>query len=212
MVLTAGCSGGDVDAVVGSDIPAASGASPSGPATGGTSSAPAGFDPAAPPSPTQSVAPVPDPTAPATVPPVERSDQPRGPRASSPPAAVDEGVRFDDGVRVRVTGTTAGEVVGDGPGVIAGPVTTFAVSLINGSPTRVDLGAVVVTLVYDEPGRLARPSYGVPTQDFAGVAAPGSTRRASYAFAVSDDQLSSYTLYVDLDAQHAPAVFTGPAD
>lgn len=151
-----------------------------------------------------------DPIAPASIAPAERPGKPPGPRVSAPPAAVDAGVRYPDGVRVRVTGTTPGEVTGQGPGVVAGPVTTFALTLINDSPTRLDLGVVVVTLVYGEPGRLARPSYDVATMDLSGYAAPGSTRRGSYAFAVSADQLSSYSLYVDLDGGHAPAVFTGP--
>ena len=154
----------------------------------------------------------PDPTAPATVKPVQRSGKPAT-RVSAKTRAFDETVRYADDVTLRVTKVATGTTGGKGPGANAGePKASFTLSLRNGSDRRLDASQVVVALSYGtSKPKLARPVYDETTADFGITLAPGGSATAVYAFSVSNKDLSALRLSVDLDATHGVAIFQGSA-
>lgn len=181
------------------------------PSGSGTSAAPRTSDPQDEPSPTATASRPPDPTAPATVKPVER---PGGTSGGS--VAVTDTARtkatWQDGLTLTVTdvrrSTTGGRGRGSQPG---SPQTTFALTLDNRSGQPVDVSSVVLTLTYGaKPARLAQQVYDTSTTDFTGVVAPGASTRASYAFVIPSDR-SGAALVVDLDGRHALATLKGAA-
>jgi hypothetical protein len=152
-----------------------------------------------------------DPLAPGTIKPVLRNGKRPHPTVTAAPATFRGTVRYSDGVSLEVTRIVHGRVTDEGPGVVQGPVTTFSLSLRNGSSRPLRLDSVVVTAVYGRPGRVASPIYLDRSQDFAGTARPGATAKAVYTFAISVPRSDHVTIHVDFDAVHAAAVFAGSA-
>jgi len=120
-------------------------------------------------------------------------------------------VTYSDGVTIRIDDVRNGVEQGQGPGVFHGrPYTVLTLVVLNGSPAAVDLNQVVVTATYGSPAIEASPVYEDPqAQDFSGVAAPGGSASAMYAFAIPPSGRGSAALQVDFDAAHDPAVFSG---
>lgn len=152
-----------------------------------------------------------DPLAPGTIKPVLRDGKRPHPTVTARPASFKGKVRYGDGVSLDVTGIRHGQVTGEGPGVVKGPVTTFSLTLENGSSRALKLNSVVVTAVYGKPGRVASPIYLDKSQDFAGTTKPGGTAKAVYSFGISVARSDRVTIHVDFDAVHAAGVFTGSA-
>ena len=120
-------------------------------------------------------------------------------------------VSYPDGVVVRVDAVRNGVEDGHGPGVFDGRAyTAVTLTVINGSAAPVELNEVVVTATYGSPALVAAPVYEDPrAQDFSGVAAPGGSLSATYAFAVPPKDRGSAAVQVDFDSAHNPAVFRG---
>ena len=207
-VLVLGCAG--VSACGGDDEPESSARKqPSATAGSTTSAASGGASRSAQPS--QSVSPsrAPDPLASATPEPVIRDGRVPKPSLSAAPAPIRGTVGYRDGVKLRITGVSQGQVSAEGPGEVQGPTTTFAVQLRNGGSRSLSLNAVVVTLAYGKPARVASPYYGAKNQDFSGTVRPGRSARAVYTFMVPVSQRSRVSVRVDFDSVHAAATFTG---
>ncbi len=152
-----------------------------------------------------------DALAPKHLPPVKRVGEPRRPRQGAETAGLHRAVVFKDGVRLRILGIDQGKVSGAGSGVLTGHTTTFTVRLVNNSARPVDLASVVVTAVYGDPGRIARPVYDSRSQDFSGVLHRGQSATARYGFAIPVGDLSKVLIHVDFDSRHAAAQFRGNA-
>lgn len=120
-------------------------------------------------------------------------------------------VSYPDGVVVRVDAVRNGVENGHGAGVFnARAFTAVTLTVANGSATPVDLNEVVVTATYGSPALVASPVYEDPgAQDFSGIAVPGGSLSATYAFAVPPRDRGSAGLQVDFDSAHDPAVFGG---
>ena len=121
-----------------------------------------------------------------------------------------EPVVFADGLALAVTSVEQGTVAGQGPGVSSGaPMTKVGLELTNGTAREVRLTAVVVTMTYGQPRRIAAAVYVEGVADFAGTAKPGAKSRAVYAFTVPTSELGEVVMSVDLDGVHALATFQG---
>ncbi len=160
---------------------------------------------------TRSADPSKSPLAPATVTPVIRDGARPHPTISADPEPFDRPVTYPDGVRFAVTGIDQGRVTGQGPGVVAGPKTTFHLRFTNGSDRAISLDQVVPTAEFGSPARLARPVYDDRTQDFGTTVKPGATATATYAFSIPQDELSHVTIHLDFDGRHVAATFRGSA-
>jgi hypothetical protein len=151
------------------------------------------------------------PPAPASVKPVIRDGVRPHPSISAKPQPFDRPVTYPDGVKLAVTGIHQGRVTGQGPGVVAGPKTTFDLRFTNGSNQAISLDQVVPTAEFGSPARLARPVYDDRTQDFATTVKPGATATATYAFSIPKDELSHVVIHLDFDGRHVAATFRGSA-
>ena len=151
----------------------------------------------------------PSPPAPAIIRPVVRNGVRPHPSISAAPAPFGHPVVYPDGVRLKVTGIHQGHVTGQGPGVVAGPMTTFDLAFTNGSTKPVSLDHVVPTASFGSPARIASPVYDDRTQDFGATVAPGHKATATYAFSIPVDQLSDVTIHLDFDGRHYAATFHG---
>ena len=153
-----------------------------------------------------------DPLAPRVMSPVVRAGEPQqGSRLAAAPVGYHAAVVYRDGVRLRVLSIGQGHTTGHGIGVIVGHHTVFSLQLTNRGHHVVDLGQVVVTAVYGEPGRIARPVYDSGEQDFSGLVPSGHSALARYAFAIPVSDLSHVIIHVDFDSRHAAATFRGNA-
>lgn len=150
--------------------------------------------------------------APATIKPVIRNGKVPHPTIKAAAAAIDGTVDYTDGVTLKITRITHGKVTGKGPGIVQGPVTTFFVTLHNGSAKTLDLDQVVVTTVYGSPARISSPVYVAKSQDFSGNIKAGKDAKAVYSFMSSTTHAAKVTVHVDFDGRHTAAVFTGSAD
>lgn len=150
-----------------------------------------------------------NPLAPATIKPVIRNGKRPHPTITAPTAAIDGTVTYTDGVTLEITKVTHGKVTGQGPGIVKGPTTTFALTLDNGSDRTLDLTSVVVTTVYGSPARVSSPVYGTGDKDFGSDVKPGRSASAVYSFMISSAQGSRVTVNVDFDGRHTAAVFSG---
>jgi hypothetical protein len=160
---------------------------------------------------THGAAPSRSPLAPASVEPVIRDGVRPHPSISADPEPFDRPVTYPDGVTFAVTGIHQGRVAGQGPGVVAGPKTTFHLRFTNGSSRAISLDQVVPTAEFGSPARLARPVYDDRTQDFGTTVKPGATTTATYAFSIPKDQLSHVVIHLDFDGRHVAATFRGSA-
>ena len=151
------------------------------------------------------------PLAPPTVTPVIRDGVRPHPSISARPQPFDRPVTYPDGVRFAVTGIDQGRVTGQGPGVVAGPKTTFHLRFTNGSGRAISLDQVVPTAEFGSPAHLARPVYDDRTQDFGTTVEPGATATATYAFSIPKADLSHVTIHLDFDGRHVAATFRGSA-
>ncbi len=151
------------------------------------------------------------PLAPATRTPVIRDGVRPHPTISADPEPFDRPVTYPDGVKLAVTGIDQGRVSGQGPGVVAGPKTTFHLRFTNGSDRAVSLDQVVPTAGFGSPARLARPVYDDRTQDFGTTVKPGATATATYAFSIPPGELSHVVIHLDFDGRHVAATFRGSA-
>jgi hypothetical protein len=151
------------------------------------------------------------PLAPSTVEPVIRDGVRPHPSISAKPQPFDRPVTYPDGVELAVTGIHQGRVTGQGPGVVAGPKTTFDLRFTNGSNRAISLDQVVPTAEFGSPARLARPVYDDRTQDFGTTVKPGATATATYAFSIPQDELSHVVIHLDFDGRHVAATFRGSA-
>jgi hypothetical protein len=182
-------------------------------AGGATSTPTQSVSPTTHPSPdgTRSADPSRSPLAPATVAPVIRDGVRPHPSISARPQPFDRPVTYPDGVRFAVTGIDQGRVTGQGPGVVAGPKTTFHLRFTNGSGRAISLDQVVPTAEFGSPARLARPVYDDRTQDFGTTVKPGATASATYAFSIPQAELSHVVIHLDFDGRHVAATFRGSA-
>ena len=151
------------------------------------------------------------PLAPPSVKPVIRDGVRPHPSISAKPQPFDRPVTYPDGVKLAVTGIHQGRVSGQGPGVVAGPKTTFDLRFTNGSDRAISLDQVVPTAEFGSPSRLARPVYDDRTQDFGTTVKPGATATATYAFSIPKDELSHVVIHLDFDGRHVAATFRGSA-
>ena len=194
-VLTAGCAAADPSA-------GAAGAPDALVADTGAA-APAAAADAAPPA---------DPDAPPTYRPVKRPGK-GAPSVKGGPgtlAAAGAPVRYPDGVSVAVERIARATEQGEGTGAFPGrPLTAVTFRLTNGSASAVDLSQVVVTTAYGVKPKLAAPVYTEAAQDFTGEVAPGGTTQATYVFALPPGQAKKVAAWVDFDAVHTAASFTG---
>ena len=119
-------------------------------------------------------------------------------------------IRYSDGLRLTITSTTQGKITGQGPGVFSGrSVTDFHVTLTNGTKKPLLFDAVVVTVSYGSPARLAHLVYDKNSVDFASTVQPGRSGNAVYGFSVPTTALGDVTMTVDLDGLHQLATFKG---
>lgn len=119
-------------------------------------------------------------------------------------------VKFGDGVTLRVDKVAAGAEQGEGPGVLHGtPNTAVTLTLVNGSPTPLDLTQVVVATTYGTPAKAAQPVYTDDAVDFTGTVPPGGTATATYVFAVPPAQARTAVTTVDFADTHVAATFSG---
>lgn len=119
-------------------------------------------------------------------------------------------IKYADGLRLTITRMTQGTVTGQGPGVVAGrSVTDFHVTLTNGTKKPLLFDAVVVTVRYGSPARLAHLVYDKNSVDFASTVRPGRSGTAVYGFSVPTTALRNVTMTVDLDGLHQLATFKG---
>jgi len=160
---------------------------------------------------TRAAEPSESPLAPSTVKPVIRDGARPHPSISADPEPFDRPVTYPDGVRLAVTGIDQGRVSGQGPGVLAGPKTTFHLRFTNGSGRAISLDQVVPTAEFGSPARLARPVYDDRTQDFGTTVRPGATATATYAFSIPEADLSHVVIHLDFDGRHVAATFRGSA-
>lgn len=152
----------------------------------------------------------PDRLAPRTIRPVKRNGKVVRPTVAAHSASFHEAVRYTDGVVLKVTGTTEGKMTGLAPGVYPGrPMSTFALTLTNGSRKPIRLGGVVLTMTYGQPARLAPHIYADGSKDFSGVVKPGKSTNATYSFSVPLSDLDDVTMSIDLDGVHKVASFHG---
>lgn len=151
-----------------------------------------------------------DPRAPKRIVPVERSTSSNGPRLpAAQTVGFGETVSYSDGVELDVIAIDQAKVTGQGPGVLSGPMTSLQLVMTNGSNKQLRLSGVVVTAVYGDPARIARPVYSDDERDFGGTVKPGGEARARYAFSVPRADLTDVTVHIDFDSRHAIGVFTG---
>ncbi|MBO1767965.1 hypothetical protein [Allobranchiibius sp. GilTou38] len=153
-----------------------------------------------------------DPLASSAVVPVERGGRKVRPSISAIGGArpFTQPVEYADGLRLRITRMTQSKVTGQGPGVFPGrPVTDFYVTLTNGTKKPLSFDAVVVTVSYGSPARLAHLVYDQNSVDFASTVQPGKSGNAVYGFSVPAADLSQVTMTVDLDGLHQLATFRG---
>jgi hypothetical protein len=144
--------------------------------------------------------------------PVRRNGKVAAPTISAPPAPFTRSVRYVDGTTLQVTSIKQGKVSGKGPGVFPGqPTTTFGLRLTNGSKKAINLNQVVVTATYGNPRRVSSPVYDGSSHDFGGIAAPGASVNATYAFSIPTAYLGGVVMYVDFDGVHVSATFAGSA-
>jgi hypothetical protein len=121
-------------------------------------------------------------------------------------------VKYPDGVTVTVTKIAQSTVGGNpGPGVVAGPRTTFTLVFHNATTKPLDLTQVVVSAVYGSPPQQASPEYGNGIQDFATSVPAGHSASAQYQFSIPTADLGHTTIGVDFDGSHTVAVFAGSA-
>jgi len=124
--------------------------------------------------------------------------------------AFTQSVKYTDGVTVKITKMTQGKITGRGPGVFPGrAVTHFYVTVTNGTRKPLSLSAVVVTVTYGSPARLAPTVYDKASIDFSGAIKPGKSGHAVYGYSVPAANLGHVTMTVDLDGVHQLAVFSG---
>jgi glycosyltransferase involved in cell wall biosynthesis len=153
--------------------------------------------------------PVEDPIAPPPTPVIRNGVRPT-PTISAAPAPFDQPVEYPDGITLRILAVDHGTTVGEGPGVFPGqPKTILDIELSNASNKNIDMNQVVVTVIYGDDRRLARPIYDEDVQDFSGTVGPGDSIRTSYAFSIPDDALADVMLTIDFDGVHAAATFEG---
>lgn len=134
------------------------------------------------------------------------------PKASAQPKSFDGTVSYDDGVTLRIRKIEHSDSQARGRGSFHGaPLATFTLDLTNDSAKPLDVSTAVVTLVYGDPSRTASPTYERGARDFAGTVLRGSTATGVYAFRVGASDLARAKMYVDIDAAHDQAVFTGKA-
>ena len=150
-----------------------------------------------------------DPLAPDRVGVVKRPGQKEGRRLKAHTVGFGSTLSYSDGVRLSVQSIDQANVAGQGPGVISGPMTSLRLRLNNSGKTSIALDQVVVTAVYGEPARIARPVYSDDAQDFSGSVKPGGRAGATYAFSVPRAELTDVTVYIDFDSHHAAGVFSG---
>jgi hypothetical protein len=154
-------------------------------------------------------APVEDPIAPPPTPVIRNGVRPT-PTISAAPAPFDQPVEYPDGITLRILDVDHGTTEGRGPGVFPGqPKTTLDIELGNASGRNIDMNQVVVTAIYGDDRRLARPIYDEDVQDFSGSVDPGDSIHTSYAFSIPDDARADVVLTVDFDGLHAAAIFEG---
>lgn len=188
-------------------------AATTGPKTPG--SAPTGATPAAQPDddPTASVTAhrPPDPTAPATVRPVDRPGRAATSLVAVRNAPFGHPIAWTDGVTLSVTRVQHGVTAGRGPGAVSGsPVTRFSLMLRNGSASPVDAIDVVTTVVYGSTHRKVAPLvYDDASADFGARVAPKGTTTAVYSYVIPPADLGAVRLTVDLDGHHGLATFSG---
>ncbi|MBO1756822.1 hypothetical protein [Allobranchiibius sp. CTAmp26] len=121
-----------------------------------------------------------------------------------------EPITYADGLRLTIARMTQGQVTGQGPGVFSGrTVTDFHVTLTNGTKKALSFDAVIVTVSYGSPARVAHLVYDKNSVDFASTVQPGRSANAVYGFSVPTADLGNVTMTVDLDGIHELAMFRG---
>lgn len=149
-----------------------------------------------------------DELAPETIAPVDRGEE--GARTAASTGDRNTPARYPDGVSVQLTSVQQAVIEDRGPGAFAGdPVTLVSLSVANDSPEALVLDHVVVTLVYGDPARVAKPVYTESTADFGGSVKGGESSTAVYGFSVPEGDGADATLHVDIDAAYQPAVIAG---
>ncbi|MER1995489.1 MAG: hypothetical protein ABTA24_03195 [Arthrobacter sp.] len=140
---------------------------------------------------------------------VLRSDAAANPVPVEPSLFDGEAV-YEDGVVATTSNIRRGTVDEEGIGVVAGAeYIVFTISVRNGSSQKLDLTAVVATLLYGDDRAAASPIYrGVEAFDLTGSLEPGAATEAEYAFQLPAGATDP-VLYVDLNGSHAPLVFHG---
>ncbi len=199
-VLVVGCSGdqdSEEEPVASSSAPASASADPVDPQpapepyeSGGPAGGPA-FEP------TSTGAPL-----------VDRGQAPATRQATVPPATFAEDAIWSDGLEATTRGFTRGTITATGVGAVSGaPYVTIEVELQNLSETGIALDSVVPTLLIS--GVPAAPTYDVPeVADLSGVLEPGARVTGTYGFQIDPD-VDEGTFYLDVDADHAVASFSG---
>lgn len=171
---------------------------------------------------TTSVVPTETPTGTATRPPdavvtalptVKRPGaKPAAQRVKANKGTFTQAVTYSDGLRIRVAGITQGTSTGQGPGVFVGaPQTKVSLEIVNNSSSDLKLDAVVVSMVYGKPTRLAAPVYDQASRDLSGTVKAGGKVTADYQFSVPLKDLGNVVMTVDIDGLHSAATFTGSA-
>ena len=139
---------------------------------------------------------------------VQRGDASRAVSAAAEPFS--RAVTYTDGASLRILGVKQTTTTANGPGVIVGPATVFAVEFTNRSSRSVDLSSVVTKVTYGVGATVAAPVYTVDgAQDFSGTVKPGQSVQTTYAYAIPVAQLSHVVMVIDFDGLHTAATFTG---
>lgn len=149
-----------------------------------------------------------------TPPAVERPDAlPEAQKASAKPVPYKSPAEYSDGLTLEITSIRQWTITETGAGALTGkPATSFRMKLVNGTGKKVDLNNVVVGAVYGSGNETAMPVYSDPELfDFNGTLAPGKSAKAVYAFSIPVKDLTTTTLFVDIDGRHTVATFSGSA-
>lgn len=129
---------------------------------------------------------------------------------SNPPVQLSETANYGNGVTVALTGIESVTTTAELPGEVAGPGVKLTVSIVNGSPSAVDLGNVVVDL-QDAAGTPAIFMSASPSSPFTGSVEAGATATGTYVYSVPATYTNPATISVSYSTEVPVVVFVGDA-